>query len=86
MAKDPTVNDFAHTWKHSYHDRYGNPSYEITVITYQQTTDELVEDFAMYLMGCGFSQGNVLQAFQRYVDEHSGVLKKADTDEQAPLT
>lgn len=63
-----------HKWTHSFVDRFGNPSYEVSFISYKETTSEIVEDFACYLMGCGFFQSTILEAFDDYISEHRQAL------------
>jgi len=69
-----TNSSWKHTWKHAVFDRHGDLSFQIETISSKETTDELVEDFACYLMGCGFFQGNIIEAFEDYVIEHKEAL------------
>ena len=63
-----------HSWKHAMFDRCGGPLFEIEVVSYRSVAGEIVEDFASYLMGCGFFQGNIIEAFEDYVIEHKEAL------------
>ena len=63
-----------HKWTHTYLDRFGVPSYEVIFTSYKEAAPELVEDFACYLMGCGFFQSTILEAFDDYISEHRQAL------------
>jgi len=78
MADNKLVSDFAHEWKHAYNDRYGNPHLSIKVVSYSQVADDLIEDFAAYLMACGFYQSSIINGFQAYIDEHKDAVSRAD--------
>ena len=77
MADNKLVSDFAHEWKHAYNDRYGNPHLSIKVVSYSQAAGDLIEDFAAYLMACGFYQSSIINGFQAYADEHKEVVNQA---------
>jgi len=78
MADNKLVSDFAHEWTHAYNDRYGNPHLSIKVVSYSQVADGLIEDFAAYLMACGFYQSSVIKGFEAYIDLHKEVVNRAD--------
>lgn len=63
-----------HKWSHTFLDRFGKPSYELSFTSYKETTSEIVEDFACYLMGCGFFQSTIIEAFDDYISEHRQAL------------
>lgn len=63
-----------HKWTHTFLDRFGAPSYEVSFTSYKEATPELVEDFACYLMGCGFFQSSIIEAFYDYISEHRQAL------------
>ena len=63
-----------HSWKHSMLDRYGDPRLDIEMTCYEETATELVENFAFYLMGCGFFQSNIIEAFDSYIQVHGKTL------------
>lgn len=63
-----------HKWTHAFPDRFGNPSYEVSFTSYKDAAPELVEDFACYLMACGFFQSTILEAFDDYISEHRQAL------------
>jgi len=71
---DSSLSSWKHTWKHVVIDRYGNLSFQIETISNKETTGDVVEDFACYLMGCGFFQSNIIEAFEDYVIEHKEAL------------
>ena len=71
---DSSLSSLKHTWKHVVIDRYGDPSFDIEVTSYKATTNDVVEDFACYLMGCGFFQSNIIEAFEDYVTEQKEAL------------
>ena len=78
MADNKLVSDFAHEWKHACNDRYGNPHLSIKVVSYSQVADDLIEDFAAYLMACGFYQSSVIKGFEAYIDLHKSVVNRTD--------
>jgi len=55
-------------------DRYGGPLFEVEVVSYRAVAEEIVEDFASYLLGCGFFESNIIEAFEGYVEEHKEAL------------
>ena len=63
-----------HRWSHTFLDRFGTPSSELNFASYKETTSELVEDFACYLMGCGFFQSSIVEAFDDYISDHRQAL------------
>jgi hypothetical protein len=63
-----------HKWTHSFVDRFGAPSYEVSFTSYKESATELAEDFASYLMGCGFFQSTIIEAFDDYISEHRQAL------------
>jgi len=71
---DSSLSSWKHTWKHVVIDRYGDLSFQIETISNKETTNDVVEDFACYLMGCGFFQSNIIEAFEDYVTEHKEAL------------
>lgn len=88
MTSSSSSAPWKHSWKHAIFDRYGDPSFEIEVVSYKQTSDEIVEDFASYLMGCGFFQSNIIESFEDYIKEHkepliTGANRLKDVDESS---
>ena len=77
MTNSPSF-PWKHSWKHSITDRHGDPSFDIEVVSYKTVIDELVEDFACYLMGCGYSHSLIIEAFSAQADEFSSVTENAD--------
>jgi len=71
---DSSLSPWKHSWKHAIFDRYGGPLFEIEVVSYRSVAEEIVEDFASYLLGCGFFESNIIEAFEGYVEEHKEAL------------
>ena len=59
-------------------DRHGDPCFDIELVSYEATTTELVEDFACYLMGCGYSRPLIVDAFNAQAEEFADLVKDAD--------
>jgi hypothetical protein len=63
--------------------RYGDPSFDIEVTSYKATIYEVVEDFACYLMGCGYSRSLIVYAFNAQAEEFADLAKDADKQTDA---
>ncbi len=80
---DSSLSPWKHSWKHSITNRYGDPSFDIEVVSYKATIYEVVEDFACYLMGCGYSRSLVVDAFNAQAEEFADLLKNVDEQTDA---
>lgn len=71
-----------HTWSYSFNNEAKT---EVTFKNHCVFCDEVVEELALYLMATGFCQGNIIEAFEKYVDEHKQALidsaKRLDGEE-----
>jgi hypothetical protein len=56
-----------HTWHYSFNNEAKT---EVTFKNHCVFCDEVVEELALYLMATGFFQSNIIEAFEKYVDEH----------------
>lgn len=56
-----------HTWHYSFNNEAKT---EVTFKNHCVFCDEIVEELALYLMATGFFQSSILEAFERYVEEH----------------
>jgi hypothetical protein len=75
---DPSLSPWKHSWKHSITNRYGDPSFDIEVVSYKAAIDEVIEDFACYLLGCGYSRSLIVDAFNAWAEEFADLVKDAD--------
>jgi len=73
-----SLSPWKHSWKHSITNRYGDPSFEIEVVSYKAVIGEVVEDFAHYLLGCGYSLSLIVDAFNAQAEEFADLVKDAD--------
>ena len=71
-----------HTWHYSFNN---DAKTEVTFKNHCVFCDEVVEELALYLMATGFFQSNIIEAFEKYVDEHKQALinstKRLDGEE-----
>jgi hypothetical protein len=81
--KDSSLSPWKHSWKHSITNRYGDPSFDIEVVSYKATIYEVVEDFTCYLMGCGYSRSLIVDAFNAQAEEFADLLKDVDKQTDA---
>jgi hypothetical protein len=63
-----------HTWHYVYN---SEAKAEVTFKNHCTYCNEVVEEFANYLMATGLFQTNVIEAFQGYIDEHKPALISA---------
>jgi len=80
---DSSLSPWKHSWKHSITNRYGDPSFDIEVTSHKATIYEVVEDFACYLMGCGYSRPLIVDAFNAQAEEFADLVKDADKQTDA---
>jgi hypothetical protein len=80
---DSSLSPWKHSWKHSITNRYGDPSFEIEVVSYKAAIYEVVEDFTCYLMGCGYSRSLIVDAFNAQAEEFADLLKDVDKQTDA---
>lgn len=63
-----SLNEYGqHTWHYVYNNEAKT---EVTFRNHLVFCDEVVEELACYLMATGFFQSNIIEAFERYVEEH----------------
>ena len=60
-----------HTWHYAYNNEAKT---EITFRNHHVFCTEVVEEMATYLMGVGYFQSNIIEAFELYVDEHKQAI------------
>lgn len=65
-----------HEWRYVYDD-LTNPSTELVFRNKHFCTTDIVQEFANYLLGCGFHQSNVIEAFEDYAAENRPVMINA---------
>jgi hypothetical protein len=75
---DSSLSPWKHSWKHSRTNRYGDPDFDIEVTSYKGTICEVVEDFACYLMGCGYPRSLIVDAFNAQAEEFADLVKNVD--------
>jgi len=63
-----SLNEYGqHTWHYTYNNEAKT---EVIFKTQLVFCDEVVEELACYLMATGFFQSSIIEAFERYVEEH----------------
>jgi hypothetical protein len=80
---DSSLSPWKISSKHSMTNRYGDPSFDIEVTSYKATIYEVVEHFACYLMGCGYSRSLIVDAFNAQAEEFADLLKDVDKQTDA---
>lgn len=68
MYGDPILQ---HEWRYAHGD---NAHATIVFKNSFEFCGDVVEEFASYLAAVGFFQGNIIEAFESYVDEHKVAL------------